>query len=48
LRYEHLEHEGHEIARKARKLLGQETFALFAPFRAIRVPNVILFNLLAY
>ncbi len=36
-----LEHEGHERARKARKLLGQETFAFFALFRVIRVPNVI-------
>ncbi len=26
----------------ARKLLGQETFAFFALFRAIRVPNVIV------
>jgi len=36
-----LEHEQSERPRKTRKLLGQETFALFVSFRAIRVPNVI-------
>ncbi len=37
-----LEHEQSERPRKTRKLLGQETFAFFALFRAIRVPNVIV------
>jgi len=36
-----LEHEQSERPRKTRKLLGQETFAFFALFRVIRVPNVI-------
>jgi len=34
-----LEHENHEIARKARKFLGLKIFAPFVVFRAIRVPN---------
>ncbi|GEM_PF-4505931 len=39
-----LEHEQSERPRKIRKLLGQETFAFFDLFRAIRVPNVIAFE----